>query len=174
MGRRLVLIAVVLAAALPATGSAVVTRGTLTPNRSAKGVRLDMTRAQVIARLGKPVYENANGYMQYGSDKLGVAFDVYLDVSRKPKRVHLLGIYGSKFCLVGGGPCLTEKGGVGKLEDRYGSALQTHMLEDGEQVVWLTGTFLGCPVFTDFGEAGRPRSARIGMVFIGFQSGGAC
>ena len=56
----------------------------------------------------------------------------------------------------------------------YGSALETVTLEDGEQVVWLKGTFRGCGVFTDFGEAGRKPSARIGMVFIGFQSGSAC
>jgi nicotinamide mononucleotide (NMN) deamidase PncC len=51
---------------------------------------------------------------------------------------------------------------------------QTVKLEDGEQVVWLKGRYRGCKTFTDFGPAGRPASARIGMVFIGFQSGSAC
>ena len=168
----LVLVAVALALAMPV--AAIVTKGSVTSNRGAKGVRLGMTRAQVIEKLGKPVFKNANGYMQYGSDKLGIAFDVYLDTSAKPARVRLIGINGAGFCLVGGGPCLMEKGGVGKLNARYGSALETVMLEDGEEVVWLKGTFRGCPVFTDFGEANRKPSTRIGMVFIGFQSGTAC
>jgi hypothetical protein len=165
-------LAIVAIVAAPA--AAVVTHGSITPNRSAKGIRLGMTRAQVLARLGKPLFKNSNGYMQYADDSKGIIFDVYLDVSKSPARVRLLGIYGSGFCLVGGGPCLRQKGGVGKLRDRYGSALQDVMLEDGESVVWLKGMFRGCAVFTDFGPAGRPRKARIGMVFIGFQSGSAC
>jgi hypothetical protein len=161
-----------LAGAAPA--GAIVTKGTITPNRGAKGIKLGMTRAQVVARLGKPVYKNANGYMQYGSDKKNIVFDVYLDISTSPARVRLLGIFGGGFCLAGGGPCLLEQGGVGRLRDRYGSQLTDVTIESGETAVWLKGTYRGCPVFTDFGEAGRPRKARIGMVFIGFESGSAC
>ena len=155
-------------------GSALVTSGLVTPNRGAKGIKLGMTRVQVVAKLGQPVYKNANGYMQYGKDSLGVLFDVYLDVSKTPARVRLLGISGAAFCLVGGGPCLMAKGGVGKLRARYGSRLKTVKLEDGEKVVWLKGAYRGCKTFTDFGPTGRPASARIGTVFIGFQSGSAC
>jgi hypothetical protein len=173
--RWLVVSALVATIAIPVTASAVVTHGTITPNRGARGIKLGMTRAQVIAKLGQPVFKNANGYMQYGpNNPPGIVFDVYLDISKHPNRVRLLGIYGSGFCLVNGGPCLTAKGGVGKLRDRYGSALTTVTLEDGEQVVWLKGHYRGCDVFTEFGEPGRPRSARIGMIFIGFQSGSAC
>ena len=154
--------------------SDLVTHGAVTPNRGAKGITLGMTRAQVVAKLGQPIYKNANGYMQYGKDSLGIAFDVYLDVSRTPARVRLLGINGAGFCLVTGGPCLMEKGGVGKLRARYDGGLKTVKLEDGEQVVWLKGRYRGCKVFTDFGPAGRPARARIGMIFIGFQSGSAC
>jgi hypothetical protein len=153
---------------------AVVTKGQVTPNRGARGIKLGMTRAQVVARLGQPVYKNANGFMQYGKESAGVLFDVYLDVSEQPARVRLLGIYGAGFCLVAGGPCLKEKGGVGKLRARYDGGLKTVKLEDGEKVVWLKGKYRGCKVFTDFGPAGRPSSARVGMVFIGFQSGSAC
>lgn len=151
-----------------------VASGVVTPNRGAKGIKLGMTRTQVIAKLGQPSFKNANGFMQYGKDSLGILFDVYLDVAKQPPRVRLLGIYGAGFCLVTGGPCLMEKGGVGKLRARYGSRLKTVKLEDGEKVVWLKGKYRGCKVFTDFGPAGRPASARIGMVFIGFQSGSAC
>ena len=174
--RRLVPLAACLLifAGTAAAGSELVTGGLVTPNRGAKGVKLDMTRAQVVAKLGQPSFKNANGFMQYGKDSLGILFDVYLDVTKQPARVRLLGINGAGFCLVTGGPCLMEQGGVGKLRARYDGGLKTVKLEDGEKVVWLKGKYLGCKVFTDFGEAGRPASARIGMVFIGFQSGSAC
>lgn len=151
-----------------------VTHGTVTPGRGAAGITLGMTRAQVVAKLGRPTYTNANGFMQFGKESAGILFDVYLDVSTKPQRVRLLGIHGAGFCLAGGGPCLLQKGGVGKLRGRYGAGLKTVKLEDGEKVVWLKGTYRGCKVFTDFGPAGRPARARIGMVFVGFQSGSAC
>ena len=70
-----------------------------------------MTRAQVIAKLGKPFYKNANGYMQFGNEKKNVLFDVYLDTSTSPQRVRLLGISGRNFCLTGGGPCMLRPGG---------------------------------------------------------------
>jgi hypothetical protein len=177
MARRALAGSAALAAAaslLVTTGSAAVTRGTVTPNRGAAGVKLGITRAQVIARLGQPAFKNGNGYLQYGNDKLGIGFDVYVDMGAKPPRVRALGINGAGFCLAGGGPCLMTNGGVGRLRDRYGKALETVKLEDGEHVVWLKSTYGGCKVFTDFGAAGRPRSARIGMVFIGYQSGHYC
>src|SRR3990172_9222810 len=138
MLRRFVLGALILAVALPPAASAVVTEGTIKPNRSANGIRLGMSRAQVLARLGPPVYQNQNGFMQYAPDNQPVIFDVYLDVSTNPDRVRLLGISGAGFCLAGGGPCLFEQGGVGKLKARYGSALKLVTLEDGEQVYRLT------------------------------------
>lgn len=75
----------------------------MTPNVGAAGIKLGMTRAQVIAKLGKPLFKNANGFMQYGNDKKGVLFDVYLDTSTHPQRVRLLGISGNRFCLAGAG-----------------------------------------------------------------------
>ena len=58
-------------------------------------------------------------------------------------------------------------GRVGKLKARYGKALKTVKLEDGEKVIWLKGTLGGCKVFTDFGEAGRPNSAPLIMILMG-------
>jgi hypothetical protein len=172
--RWLVLAAVAVAAALPATGSASVAQGTITPNRGAKGIRLGMTRAQVLAKLGQPVYKNANGYLQYGPNNQPVLFDVYLDVAATPDRVRLLGISGAGFCLAGGGPCLDHAGGVGDLKDRYGDALKIVRLEDGERVYRLTGTLGGCGVFTDFTPVRFKPSSRILMVFIGYLRGAAC
>jgi hypothetical protein len=159
---------------LAGAAGAVVNAGSVTPNVGAAGIKLGMTRAQVIAKLGKPVYKNANGYMQFGNEKKNVLFDVYLDTSTSPQRVRLLGISGRNFCLTGGGPCMLRPGGVGKLKARYGKALKTVKLEDGEKVIWLKGTLGGCKVFTDFGEAGRPNSAPLIMILIGYQSGHYC
>jgi len=164
----------VLGLVLAGAAAAVVNGGSVTPNLGVAGIKLGMTRAQVIARLGKPLFKNANGFMQYGNDKKGVIFDVYLDTSTHPQRVRLLGISGTKFCLVGGGPCMMRAGGVGKLRKRYGNALVNVKLEDGEKVVWLKGKLKGCKVFTDFGEANRPAAAKIVMIFIGYQSGHYC
>jgi hypothetical protein len=171
---RLAVPAAVLVVALAGMAGATVTAGPVTPNVGAAGITLGMTRTQVIAKLGKPVYQNLNGYMQYGPKSLNSLFDVYLDTSVHPWRVRMLGISGRYFCLTGGGPCMRRAGGVGKLKARYDGALKTVMLEDGEKVVWLKGTLKGCKVFTDFGEAGRPAAAPIVMIFIGYQSGHYC
>lgn len=165
---------VVAALTLAGVASSTTTGGTITPNVGAAGITLGMTRAQVIAKLGKPVYQNLNGYLQYGPKSLNSLFDVYLDTSVHPWRVRMLGISGRNFCLAGGGPCLRRAGGTGKLRARYGKALKTVMLEDGEKVVWLKGTLNGCKVYTDFGTAGLPASAPIVMVFVGYQSGRYC
>lgn len=171
---RIAATATLAALVLVAAASATVAAGPVTPNVGAAGIKLGMTRAQVIAKLGRPVYKNANGYMQFGDEKKNVLFDVYLDTSVSPQRVRLLGISGRNFCLTGGGPCMLRAGGVGKLKARYGKALKTVMLEDGEKAVWLKGTLAGCKVFTDFGEAGRPNSAPLIMILIGYQSGHYC
>ena len=85
-----------------------ITSGSITPNRGAKGITLGMIRAQVVAKLGQPTYENEHGYMEYGPP---TDLDVYLNVSRKPARVQMLGM--GDGCLMGGGPCLNEGGGTG-------------------------------------------------------------
>ncbi len=173
--RRLLAIGVLaLAVGLAPVASAVVTQGTIKPNRSAAGIRLGMSKSQVVTRLGAPVYQNMNGYMQYAPDNQPTIFDVYLDVATNPDRVRLLGVSGSGFCLAGGGPCLFETGGVGKLKTRYGSALKLVTLEDGEKVYRLTAKYGGCDVFTDFTPAKLKPSAKIIMVFIGYLSGSYC
>ena len=137
------------------------TSGSITPNRGARGITLGMIRRQVVAKLGQPTHENENGYMEYDPP---IDLDVYLNVSIKPARVQRFGI--GDGCLVGGGPCLNEKGGHGKLRARYGTRLKTREIETGEQIVVLNGRFRGCKVFTDFGEAGQPQSGAIGFIFI--------
>ena len=67
-----------------------------------------------------------------------------------------------------------DKGAVGKLRARYRDSLKVVTLEDGERIYRLSGTFRGCSTFTDFTPARFRASARILMVFIGFESGSAC
>src|SRR5262245_37257725 len=141
MTRLLAIGALVLGLVAAPAAEAIVTQGTIKPNRSAAGIRLGMSKSQVVTRLGMPVYQNMNGYMQYAPDNQPVIFDDYLDLATNPDRVRLLGVSGSGFCLAGGGPCLFEKGGVGKLKARYGNALKVVTLEDGEKVYRLTAKY---------------------------------
>jgi hypothetical protein len=161
----LVVAVVALVAALPA--AATVERGVFTPNTGARGIKLGMTRAEVIAKLGQPLYENANGYMEYSRNHL---FDIYLDISVRPKRVDLIGIAGPAFCLAGTNLCLDEPGGVGFIKTRYGEALEREHYESGD-VYALYGSYRGCPTLTEFLPHRFRSSSPIGMVFIGYKDG---
>ncbi len=154
-----------LAAALTLASStgAAVERGTIVTNRGAAGVVLGMTRAQVVAKLGKPLYENANGFMQYAKQNL---FDVYVD--RTSKRVRLIGVSGPRFCTVRG-VCMLTRNGIARLRAQYGAALRRFTDETGEVGYELRGRFGGKPVFTTF-FPDRPRpSGRVVQVFIGYR-----
>ncbi len=66
----------------PATFSpATVDHGTTAVGRGVAGVTLGMTRAQVVAKLGKPGYTNANGLLEYGN--VPVIFDVYRNTATR-------------------------------------------------------------------------------------------
>jgi hypothetical protein len=158
-------------AAFPAASAARVDKGAIQVGRGGAGITLDMTRAQVVAKLGRPRYENHTGFMEFGrSPNL---FDVYLDVSSTPKRVRLIGISGERFCF-SKGFCMYDRRAVGKLRTRFAGSLELVTLEDGERIYRVRDAYLGCPVFTDFTPARLRASARIIMVFVGFESGTAC
>jgi len=160
MRLRISLLAVLCAVSLPAAAEAVVNAGRIQVNRGAAGIRLGMTRAQVVTLLGAPVYQNANGYMQYSRNNL---FDVYLNGAR---RVDMLGISGPNFCTASG-ICMFEAYGVRKLKNQWGSQLKLVKLETGEQVYVLRGLVNGHRSFTSFSATTiRPRG-KIIMVFIG-------
>jgi hypothetical protein len=162
--RSLVLAALV-ALALPLLASAAVDKGTFTPGAGGAGITLGMTRAQVVSKLGKPLYANANGYLQYSSKSL---FDIYLDGSN---RVRLIGIAGPGFC-TGFGACALEAGGIAKLRVRYGARLRlTKLPETGEQEWILLGTRGGRKVFTSFSPATSKAASAFIQVFIGYGNG---
>lgn len=157
---RISLLAVLCVLSLPAAAGAVVNAGTIQVNRGAAGIRLGMARAEVVSKLGAPVYQNANGYMQYSENNL---FDVYLNGAR---RVPMLGISGPRFCTASG-MCMFDAYGVRKLKNQWGSQLKLVKLETGEQVYVLRGLVNGHRSFTSFSATTiRPRG-KIIMVFIG-------
>jgi hypothetical protein len=154
-----------LALALPLAASAAVDKGTFTPGAGGAGITLGMTRAQVIAKLGKPLYTNANGYLQYSSNNL---FDVYLDGS---KRVRLIGISGPGFCTAFGA-CALRSGGIAKLRARYGARLRlTKLPETGEKDWILLGKRGARQVFTSFAPANKTAASAFIQVFIGYGNG---
>lgn len=160
-----------LVAALAAVGAgaaaAAVERGTVTPNSGAAGIIVGMTRAQVVARLGKPLYENRNGYMQYAKQNL---FDVYLDLATK--RVRLIGVSGPRFC-VGGDICMMRKGNVGALRARYGKAFKAITDDDGSPAYAMYGRLGGRRVFTTLAVARHPLTEQVFQIFVGYCRG-AC
>jgi hypothetical protein len=144
-------------AALPA-----VEQGTIVVNRGAAGAKLGMTKAEVVALLGKPLFQNAHGYMQYSKSNL---FDVYLNPATK--LVRLIGMSGPKFCTVKG-VCMMNKGGLAKLRAQYGAALRKSVAEDGEVSYEVAGAYDGKKVFTSFFPATTKHGAPIIQIFIGF------
>ena len=163
----LILIAIGLLAALAAPAEAAVNGGTVLVNRGVlldggKQVELGLTRTQVVRLLGRPVYENANGYLQYGAGT--TLFDLYL----RSGRVALIGMSGGRFCLRGGSPCLLKPNGGAALRRRFGARLQRRDEQSGTSYV-VSGLFRGKRAFTSFDLSTgvlRPAS-RIVMVFIG-------
>ncbi|HEY7003640.1 MAG TPA: hypothetical protein VH281_05110 [Gaiellaceae bacterium] len=143
---------------------AVVTEGTIRQNRGAAGIRLGMTRAEVVKKLGQPLFENANGYMQYGPDNRPILFDVYRGGHN---RVRLLGISGRHFCLASG-TCMRERFGLRKLRHEFGERLKTVHTETGETVYVLRSRFHGRRSFTSFSTTSDRARARILMTFIGW------
>jgi len=123
------------------------------------GVTLVMTRAQVVARLGRPVYQNAAGYMQYSKRYL---FDVYVRRGN-PHRADLISAAGLGFCLQGG-ICSLTKGSLKRLVARYGTRLKVELYpEDADEPDYVVrGRFRGQPVNTAFSHGG----GRIVQVYI--------
>jgi hypothetical protein len=145
--------------ALAPAAAGAVERGTIFVNRGAAGVTLGMTRAQVVARLGQPLYQNTHGYMQYSKNNL---FDVYLNTATK--RVRLIGVSGARFC-TSGGVCMFRAGGLAKLKMQYGAALKKKVAPDGEVTYEVGGKLGGKRVFTSFSPAA---GGRLIQIFIGY------
>jgi hypothetical protein len=146
-----------------------VTSGVITVGRGANGVQLGMSRAQVIAKLGSPAYENGNGYMQFVGDspRANAMFDVYRDGGARWTHVRMLGIAGPGFRLSDGNHVFAT-GGLGRLRGHYGARLKFHQSSDGTFTYELVGRFKGRRVQNDFDVTGASADARVLDVFILF------
>ena len=167
MGRAL-LATVVTACALAGLAGAArapIESGRVVPGSGIHGVTLGMTRTQIVARLGKPLYENASGYMQYAKQSL---FDVYVRQGR-PRHADLISAAGPGFCL-SGGICSIQKGGLTRLVARYGPRLKVEIYpEDADMPDYvLRGRFGHRPVNTAISHSGK----RILQFFIAFADPG--
>jgi hypothetical protein len=163
MRARAVALCVLATLSLTSPAFPAVEQGTIVVNRGAAGVKLGMTRAQVVAFLGKPLFQNAHGYMQYSKKNL---FDVYLNPATK--RVRLIGISGPRFCTLKG-VCMMKDGGLAKLKAQYGAALEKTVAEDGEVSYEVNGVHNGKKVFTSFFPGTTKPRAAIIQIFVGFR-----
>lgn len=133
--------------AAPAAARTGVTGGVIEINQGAAGVTLGMSRADVIATLGKPFYENHNGYMQYSRTSGDVMFDVYLNASTK--QAEMIGISGKAFTMADGNAIFT-KGGLRRLVAANPGKVKFRRTEDGEPLYRIRGHLGGKTVVTDF------------------------
>ena len=148
-------------AALAGATAQPIESGRIMVGRGVRGVTLGMTRAQVVARLGRPISQNAIGYMEYSRKHL---FDVYVRRGT-PKWTDLISAAGPGFCLSGGICSLTE-GSLKRLVGRFGARLDVELYpEDADAPDYvIRSRFQGRPVNTAFSArtwADRPGLHRV-------------
>jgi hypothetical protein len=173
MKRAVLTAALTLAIAAPAQAT-VVDSGTIVVGRGAGGARLDMTRAQVVAKLGKPESANQNGVLSYQPDGADAIFDVYRHLAA-PKHVRmfiLAGFKGSSWRLKDGNAIFAKRAIV-RLYRHYGKRVHRVTDETGSQLYVIKSRYHHRPVETQFlvDRFGRKR-ARVLDVFILFTDRG--
>lgn len=142
-----------------------VTGGTINLGTGAASITLGISRSEVISRLGKPYYENRNGYMQYSNDFDKASFDVYLDA--ETRTVDMLGIAGDDF-VTAEGVRIFGKGGLRQLSGIYGNRLKPRKVRM-DPLYRLFGEIDGRRTATDFFVERQSLSARVMQVFIRFR-----
>lgn len=158
---------VVGAAAAPAQAARAVRNGTITVGVGAAGVEVGMPRAQVVDLLGKPFYENRNGYMQYMPDDGRGLFDVYRAGGGSGTRVRMVSVvsYGAHFKL-DNGIAIFKAGGLRALGRAYGRRLRLVRTSDGELIYRIVTRTAGRRVDTDFTVTRPNLGARVMQVFV--------
>ncbi len=154
--------------AVPAAATArAVTSGVITVGRSAGPISLGMSRAQVVSKLGKPAYENGNGYMQYA--QIPVIFDVYRDSGARSSHVRMLSVAstGPGFRLSDGNRIFT-KGGLKRLSSLYGTKLKFHNSADTGPYYEVVSRLNNRKVLTDFFVDRHSLNATVLQIYILF------
>jgi hypothetical protein len=142
--------------------------GTITVGRGAAGARLDMTREQVVAQLGRPLAENDNGVMSYQRPRVGI-LDVYRYGDTKRVRMFIVSFQGRAWKLRDGNP-IFAKGGIDRLYDHYGRRVRRFRdPRTGDTYYIIRSTYRGRPVETKF-EVNRlsRKTALVRNIFILF------
>jgi hypothetical protein len=156
----------------PASAHAI-TSGVITVGVGAAGVELGMTRGQVIAAAGQPLYENHFGYMQYTRDSSMKIFGVYRDGTGHSGRVHLLIIAApgsADFKLADGNEVFT-RGGLRRVAQHYGNRLRFHNDRDNGPYYEIVSHREGMRILTDFTVGSHSLSSRVHDVSILYSLG---
>jgi hypothetical protein len=127
--------------------------GVVVVGRGAAGVTLGMTRAQVIAHLGRPLteggpvmsYENLPPGQISPKTPHGI-FDLYLAKGR----VRMIVISPHSGWHLSDGTHIFGSGVIARLMHRYGRRLKPTRIEDGERLYRVTERHLGRTVWTEF------------------------
>jgi SmpA/OmlA family protein len=166
---RALVVALVLLAAVPATAAARgCTGGTIYVNKGLDQLRVGNTRQQVVDVLGRPYYENRNGYMQYAPGDGPTLCDVYRTSGSKRSTVREFSFSGRRF-VVSGGIRIFDNGGLRKLKARYPRMKLVSDPESGEQYYEILGRYHGRKVFTSISPVRPSLDSRAQQVFIGFR-----
>lgn len=163
-----ILTALLTALLLPAAGQArpkSITSGTIEINKGANGVELGMKRTEVVKKLGSPLYQNKFGYMQYSTNYNKGMFDIYLDYSKRPLRVRMMGIWGKEFMLSDGNYIFREAG-LRRLCKAYGNTMRPERDDMGDFLYAIHGSLNGRKVSTDFFIERRSIKAPVMNIFI--------
>jgi hypothetical protein len=154
-----------------ATAAVAVNHGTITVGRGAAGARLDMTHAQVVAKLGPPLAENGNGVMSYRPETANSIFDVYRYLQR-PRHVRmfiLAGFTGQSWKLRDGN-AIFARHSIARLYKHYGKRVhRRHDAVTDDRMYVIKSRYKHRPVETQFEVDRFSRSkARVLDVFILF------
>jgi hypothetical protein len=153
-----------------ATAALAVNHGTITVGRGAAGARLDMTHAQVVAKLGAPLAENGNGVMSYQPDSASSIFDVYRYLQRpKHVRMFILAGFKGRSWKLRDGNAIFARHSIARLYKHYGKRVHRASDDTGDRWYVIKSRFHHRPVSTEFHVDRFSRSkARVLDVFILF------
>lgn len=130
--------------------AAAIDHGTITVGRGVAGARIDMTRAQVIAKLGAPV-STPGQVLSYEPESAAGIFDLYLAANRRVRQIILAGFTGSKAWTLADGNAIFARGAIDRLYRRYGRRVhRIHERLIDERRYVIRSRYHGRPVETRF------------------------